>query len=160
MRRTTKELGLERAREKDDAVLNWIEANASYEERRQSLLNLERRWVRGARTGSERQRIQRGVAEDLVTLAYSFNKPWTEFGKWFRRIQRLGFSNLALRVHLSCLFLQSLHLFPRRSREAWGLLEDTERRARRLRRSNPLREEYLEAIAHARKATRVPRPSR
>ncbi|PTL75545.1 hypothetical protein DAT35_53970 [Vitiosangium sp. GDMCC 1.1324] len=54
--------------------------------------------------------------------------PWEEFGQWLRRVQRLGFSNLALRVHIACLYVQSLHLFPRRAREAWDmLLEDAER---------------------------------
>jgi hypothetical protein len=159
MRRTQRERGLEHGREKDQLFLKLLEAKASYGERRRALLELEKRWLREATTDAERRQIQRGMAEDLVTLAYSFNRPWAEFGRCLRRVQRLGFSNLALRVHIACLYVQSLELFPRKAREAWELLEDAERRARRLHRENPLREEHLEAIAHAKTVARVPRPA-
>lgn len=158
MRRTQRERGLEHGQEKDRILVKLLKAKAPYEEVKRALLELEKRWLREAKTEAERQQTRRGMAEDLVTLAYSFNRPWVEFGKRLRRVQRLGFSNLALRVHVICLYVQSLHLFPRQAREAWTMLEDTERRVRRLRRENPLREEYLEAIAHAKKVARVPRP--
>jgi hypothetical protein len=158
MRRTQRERGLEHGREKDQVFLKLIEAKAPYEERRRALLELEKRWLREAATEAEREQLRRGIAEDLVTLAYSFNKPWVEFGKWLRRVQRLGFSNLSLRVHVTCLYMQSLHLFPRQAHEAWAMLEDAERRVRRLRRENPLREEHLESLSHAKKVARVPRP--
>ncbi|MFY0562603.1 hypothetical protein ACN28E_02070 [Archangium lansingense] len=121
-------------------------------------MELEKRWLREEKTATLRQQIRRGIAEDLVTLAYSFNKPWPEFGRWLRRVQQLGFSNLALRVHITCLYVQSLRLFPRQAHEAWDLLEDAERRVCRLRRENPLRREHLESLAHAKKVARVPRP--
>lgn len=158
MRRTQQERGLEHGREKDQIFLKLIETKAPYEERRQALLDLEKRWLREAQTATERQQIRRGTAEDLVNLSYSFNRPWVEFGKWLRRVQRLGFSNLTLRVHITCLYVQALHLFPRHAHEAWSLLEDTGRRVRRLRRENPLRQEHLEALSHAMKVARVPRP--
>lgn len=158
MRRTHRDRGLEQGQEKDRVFVKLLQANASYEERRRALQELERRWLREAKTEAERQQIRRGMAEDLVTLAYSFDRPWSEFGKKLRRVQQLGFSNLALRVHITCLYVQSLHLFPQRAREAWAMLEDTERRVRRMRRDRPLRQEHLEAIAHARKVARVPSP--
>ena len=158
MRRTRQERGLEHGQEKDQAFLKLIEAKAPYEEWRRVLLELEKRWLREAKTEAEHQQIRRGIAEDLVTLAYSFNRPWAEFGKYLRRVQRLDFSNLALRVHIACVYVQALDLFPRQAREAWAMLEDTERRVRRLRRENPLREEHMEAIMHAKKVARVPRP--
>ena len=67
--------------------------------------------------------------------------PWKEFGTWLRRVQQLGFSNLALRVHIACLYVQSLHLFPRQAREAWDMLEDAERRVLRVRKEHFLRKE-------------------
>ncbi|HEX5748881.1 MAG TPA: hypothetical protein VFZ09_21755 [Archangium sp.] len=158
MRRTQRERGLELGREKDQVFLKLIEAKAPYEERRRALLELEKQWLREAVTEAEREQLRRGIAEDLVTLAYSFNQPWAEFGKWLRRVQRLGFSNLALRVHITCLYVQSLHLFPRQAREAWEMLADAEKRALRLRRDRPLRQEHLEAIAHAKRVARVSRP--
>ncbi|WP_239578651.1 hypothetical protein [Archangium primigenium] len=150
--------GLTRGQEKDEVLLGLIEANASFEQRRHALLALEKRWLREARTERERQRIQCGIAEDLVTLAYSFNRPWAEFGKWLRRVERLGFSNLALRVHVACLFVLSLQRFPRRARAAWRLLADAERRVRCLRRDDPLRAEHLDSIAHAKAQAEVSRP--
>jgi hypothetical protein len=158
MRRTQRERGLEHGQEKDRILVKLLKDKAPYEEVERALLELEKQWLREATTEAERQQTRRGMAEDLVTLAYSFNKPWAEFGKWLRRVQRLGFSNLALRVHITCLYVQSLHLFPQQAREAWAMLEDTERRVRRLRRERPLREEHLEAIAHAKKVARVPPP--
>jgi hypothetical protein len=158
VKRTREERGLAKGQEKDQVFLRLIEAGAPYEERRRALLELEKRWLREARTEAERQRLRRGIAEDLVTLAYSFNRPWEEFGQGLRRVERLGFSNLALRVHIACLYVQALHLFPHRAREAWDMLEDAERRVLRVRKEHFLREESLNAIAHAKKAARVGRP--
>ncbi len=159
MRRTVEERGLAHGQEKDRIMLSLMEAGAPYEERRQALLELEKRWLREARSEAERQQTRRGIAEDLVTLAYSFNRPWAEFGRWLRRVQRLGFSNLALRVHISCIYVQSLELFPERARQAWDMLDDAEQRTLRLRREHPLRREHLESIDHAKKVARIPRPS-
>lgn len=89
MRRTQRDRGQEYGQEKDQVFLKLIEANAPYEERQRALLDLEKRWLRKAATEAEREQLRRGIAEDLVTLAYSFNKPWAEFGKWLRRVQRL-----------------------------------------------------------------------
>ncbi len=108
-------------------------------------------------TEVERQQTRRNIAEDLVSQAYSFDMPWEEFGQWLRRVQRLGFSNLAMRVHIACLYVQSLHLFPRRAREAWEMLEDAERRVLRLRKEHFLRKESLNAIAHAKEVATVGR---
>ncbi|MFE8604169.1 hypothetical protein [Archangium violaceum] len=158
MRRTRPERALARGQEKDQLLLAMIEAKAPYEERRRALVALEKRWLREEKTETGRQRTRRGIAEDLVTLAYSFNKPWLEFGRCLRRVQQLGFSNLALRVHVTCLYVQSLHLFPHRAREAWAMLDDAERRVHRLRLKNPLRREHLESLSHAKRVARVPRP--
>ncbi len=92
-----------------------MKADAPYEELKRALLEVEKRWLREAKTEVERQQTRRSIAEDLVSQAYSFDMPWEEFGQWLRRVQRLGFSNLALRVHIACLYVQSLHLFPRRA---------------------------------------------
>jgi hypothetical protein len=159
MRHTRKERGRARGQEKDQLLVRLLKADAPYEGIKRTLLALEKRWLHEAKTEVERQRIRRGIAEDLVSQAYSFDMPWEEFGQWLRRVQRLGFSNLALRVHLSCLYVQSLHLFPRRARDAWDLLEDAERRVLRVRKEHFLRKESLHAIAHAKKVATVGRPT-
>ncbi|WNG13989.1 hypothetical protein [Cystobacter fuscus] len=139
--------------------MKLLKADAPYEGIKRALLELEKRWLREAKTEVEHQLTRRGIAEELVSQAYAFDMPWEEFGQWLRRIQRLGFSNLALRVHIACLYVQSLHLFPRRAREAWDMLEDAERRVLRLRKERFLRKESLNAIAHAKKVATVSRPA-
>ncbi|WP_095991799.1 hypothetical protein [Cystobacter fuscus] len=139
--------------------MKLLKADAPYEEIKRALLELEKRWLREAMTEVERQLTRRGIAEELVSQAYAFDMPWEEFGPWLRRVQQLGFSNLALRVHIACLYVQSLHLFPRRARAAWDMLEDAERRVLRIRKEHFLRKESLNAIAHAKKVATVSRPA-
>jgi hypothetical protein len=158
MRRTRKERGLARGQEKEQLLVRLLKADAPYEEIKRALLELEKRWLREAKTEAERQQTRRSIAEDLVSQAYSFDMHWEEFGRWLRRVQRLGFSNLALRVHIACVYVQSLHLFPRRAREAWDMLEDAERRVLRIRKEHFLRKESLNAIAHARTVATVGGP--
>lgn len=146
-------------REIDLLFLRLIEAKAPYEDYKRELLKLERRWLQRAKTPAKRLAVQQTIAKTILTEAYGGRLPWKEFGRWLRRLRQLGFRDLGMRVHVTCLYVQALHLFPRQAREAWALLEDTERRVLRLRRENPLRKEYLEAIAHAKKVARVPRPT-
>ena len=145
--------------ELDLLYLELIKANAPYEDCKREFLKLEKRWVQKAKTTYQRLAVQRIIASTILTEAYGDRLPWKEFGRWLRRLLQLGFRDLGMRVHVTCLYVQSLHLFPQQAREAWGMLEDAERRVRRLRREDPLREEHMEAIAHARKVARVPRPA-
>lgn len=138
--------------------LKLLKAEAPYEQCRRELLKFEKRWLQKAKTPAQRLAVQRIIATTILTEAFGLSRPWKEFGRWLRRIQQLGFRDLGMRVHVTCLYVQSLHLFPRQAREAWEMLEDTERRVLRLRREHPLRQEHLESIAHAKKVTRVPRP--
>jgi len=145
-------------REIDLLFLRLIEAKAPYEDYKRELLKLEKRWLQRAKTSAQRLAVQQIIAKTILTEAYGERMPWKEFGRWVRRIQNLGFRDLGMRVHITCLYVQALDLFPRQAREAWELLEDTERRVRRLRRENPLRKEHMDAIAHAKKVARVPPP--
>lgn len=142
----------------DLLFLRLIEAQAPYAECKRELLNLERRWLQVARTPSQRLAVRRIIAKTLLTEAYGADMPWKEFGPPLRRLQRLGFRDLAMRVHVSCLYVQALHRFPQRARDAWDMLEETERRVLRVRKGHFLRGEGLESIAHARKVARIPAP--
>jgi hypothetical protein len=142
----------------DLLFMELFNAKAPYEERKRELLTLEKRWARKAKTPSQRLAVQRIIAKNLLTEAFGFGMPWKEFGRWLRRLQQLGFHDLGMRVHVACLYVQSLHLFPGQAREAWEMLEDVEQRALRLRRDRPLRQEHLQSIAHATKVAKVPRP--
>jgi hypothetical protein len=140
--------------------LELLKEKAPYDRCRRELLRLEKHWLQKAKTPAQRLAVQRVIASTILTEAYGDRVTWKEFGRWLRRLRQLGFRDLGMRVHVACLYVQSLHLFPRQAPEAWEMLEDAERRVRRLRRENPLREEHFEAIAHARKVARVPRPPR
>lgn len=146
--------------ELDLLYLELLKTKAPFEQCKRELLMLEKRWLQKAKTPSQRLAVQRAITSTLLTEAYGDRLPWKEFGRWLRRLQQLGFHDLGMRVHVACLYVQALHLFPRQAREAWAMLEDTERRVGRLRRENSLREEHLEAIAHAKKVARVPPPPR
>ena len=145
--------------ELDALFMELFKAKAPYEARRRELLKLEKRWLQKTKTPAQRLAVQRIIASTLLTEAYGGRLPWKEFGRWLRRLQQLGFRDLGMRVHVACLYVQSLHLFPRQARAAWEMLADAEQRALRLRRERPLRQEHMEAIAHAKKVARVPRPS-
>jgi hypothetical protein len=155
MESTRRERSPSFGREIDLLFLELIEARAPYEDYKRELLKLEKRWIQRAKTSTQRLAVQQTLTKTILTEAYGGRLPWKEFGRWLRRLQQLGFRDLGMRVHVTCLYVQALHLFPRQAREAWAMLEDTERRVRRLRRDNPLREEHLEAIAHAKKVARA-----
>ncbi|MCY1079364.1 hypothetical protein [Archangium lansingense] len=55
MRRTRRERGLARGREKDQLLVKLLKADAPYEELKRALLELEKRWLREAKTEVERQ---------------------------------------------------------------------------------------------------------
>ena len=145
-------------REIDLLFLELIEAQAPYEDYKQGFLKLEKQWLQKARTPDQRLSVRQIVTKTLLTEAYGHHLPWKEFGRWLRRLQQLGFRDLGMRVHVTCLYVQSLHLFPQQAREAWNMLEETERRVRRIRRDNPFRNQHMGAIEHAKKVARVQRP--
>jgi hypothetical protein len=138
--------------------MGLIKAGAPYVQFKQALLDLEKRWLREARTDTERLQIRRGIAEDILTQAFGSGQQWPEFGRCLRRVLRLGFSNLALHVHVACMYVQALHRFPEQAGEAWSMLEEAERRVLRLRRRHWLRKESRQAITHARQVARVSPP--
>lgn len=143
----------------DRVYLELLKTRAPFEQHRLELSKLEKNWLRRAGTETQRLSVKRTVASTLLTEAYGAKRPWKDFGAYLRRLQRLGFVDLAMRVHVSCLFLQSTHRYPKpQTRAAWGMWDDTERRVRRLRRESLLREEHLESLAHALKVAQVVRP--
>ncbi len=147
IRRTKQERSQAHGQEKDRLLVKLLQADAPYEEVRRALLDMEKRWLREAQSPAERLTIRRTIAEDIVSEAFSANQPWKVLSAALRRVQRLGFSNLALRFHIACLYVQSLRLYPQQAQEAWTMLDDARRRLLRLRRDRPLRKEGLNAIA-------------
>ena len=75
---------------------------------------------------------------------------WDEFGPLLRRCQRLGYADMTHRINVACLYVQSLHRFPEKARQAFAMLADAERALGRIRKSHYLRKEGMQGITHAR----------
>lgn len=138
------------AKRRDDLSIKLMKAKAPYLEHKRALMEQAEELMREARTPAERRHIQRITLQEIITEAYASRAAWDEFGALLRRIQRLGFADITHRIHVACLFVQSLPRFPQRARQAFAMLAEAERMLKRLRRSHPLRSEGMQGIAHAR----------
>ncbi len=115
-----------------------------------ALRDFERRFLREARSDFERRQIQRLTAKATLTHVFLEFTTWKKFGPHLRRFKTIGYTDLRMRVHIACLYVQSLPYFPERAREAFAMLADAERRVLRLRKDSTRRNELLRGIAHAR----------
>ncbi|WP_245768682.1 hypothetical protein [Stigmatella aurantiaca] len=116
-----------------------------------ALKAFERRFLREARTPAERVHLQRFTTKDILVQAFGDARPWPDFGPHLSRMMRLGYPNLRIRVLIACLYVQSLALFPQRTREAFRLLDDAERRVKRMPKANSSRQQLLNGIVDARR---------
>ncbi|MBM7115400.1 hypothetical protein [Archangium primigenium] len=138
----------------------------SFETAEREYLALQKRLLEGARTEWERQHIKRLIAHDILNVAHPRAKTWEEFSRALRRINRLGFIDLENQVHTACLALLWMSSHDRnRAPKAWAMVEDAERRLRRIRQGHYRREEGLDAIASvkqqvAKKGLTPPAPTR
>lgn len=129
-------------------------------------LALQKRLLEGARTNWERRHIKRLIAHDILNVAHPRAKSWEEFSRVLRRIKRLGFIDLDNQVHTACLALLWMSSHDQdRAPLAWAMMEDAERRLRRIRQGHFRREEGLDAIASvkqqvAKKGLTPPTPTR
>lgn len=139
------------AQEKDYLLLSLGYSKAPFEVAVLVLKDFERRFLREARTPAERLHIQRLTTKDILVQAYGDARPWKDFGPHLRRMRRLGYPNLQIRVLIACLYVQSLALFPERAWDAFALLDEAERRVKRLSRTHHSRQHRLDGIAQARR---------
>jgi hypothetical protein len=135
---------------RDDLLVKLYKAKAPYAELKRAVLAQEKELIRETRTHAERLHIQRITAKHMLTEAYAEDVGWEEFGALLRRIQRLGYADMTHRIHVACLFVQSLPRFPERARQAFAMLEEVEGMLKRIRKSHSLRREGMQGIAHAR----------
>ncbi len=138
------------AKRRDALSIKLMKSKAPYAEHKRALLEQADDLMREAKTPAERRHIQRITLQEIITEAYASRADWDEFGALLRRIQRLGFADITHRIHVACLFVQSLPRFPQRARQAFAMLVETERMLKRIRKSHPLRSEGMQGIAHAR----------
>jgi hypothetical protein len=138
------------AQEREWLVLGMSFGEVPFAARVAALRDLERRFLREAKTPEERQHLQRLTAYDVLNEAFAQERPWKDLGPWLRRLKALGFADLWSRHHIACLYVRSLPRFPRQARDAFELLADTERQVLRRRQDRSSRQQMLEAIARAR----------
>ena len=138
------------AKRRDVLSIKLMKSKAPYVEHKRALLEQAEALMREAKTPAERRHIQRITLQEVITEAHASRAHWDEFGALLRRIQRLGFADITHRIHVACLFVQSLPRFPQKARQAFAMLADAERMLKRIRKSHPLRSEGMQGIAHAR----------
>ena len=136
--------------ELDYLLVTLFAAKAPVEVDVQALRDFERRFLREARSDFERGQIKRLTAKTILTHVFLEVTAWKQFGPHLRRFKTIGYTDLRMRVHVACLYVQSLPHFPERAREAFAMLADAERRVLRLRKGSTRREELLRGIANAR----------
>jgi len=136
--------------ELDSLLVSLFAAKAPVEVDMQALRDFERRFLREARSDFERTQIRRLTAKTILTHVFLEFTTWKQFGPHLRRFKTIGYTDLRMRVHVACLYVQSLPYFPERAREAFAMLADAERRVQRLRKDSKRRDELLGGIAHAR----------
>jgi hypothetical protein len=128
-------------------------AQDSFEELEPKFKALQRRLVATAASESERREIRRRIAEELVNAAFGLNCPWPVFRQALRRIQRLGYTDAERRYHIAALFALWCQHHPRHAAEAGRLLDEAERRLRRLPRQHLHRTELLGQLVELRART-------
>lgn len=138
------------AKRRDDLSIKLMKAKVPYAEHKRALLDQAEELMREAKGPAERRHIQQITLQEIITEAYASGAGWDEFGALLRRIQRLGYADITHRLHVACLFVQSLPRFPERARQAFAMLEGVEGTLKRIRKSHSLRREGMQGIAHAR----------
>jgi len=150
VRSTRKDWWQSVADRRDDLLVKLYKAKAPYAELKRAVLAQEKELIRETRTHAERLHIQRITAKHMLTEAYAEDVGWDEFGALLRRIKRLGYADITHRIHVACLYVQSLSRFPAKAREAFAMLDDVERRLKRIPKNHYLRREGLSSTAKAR----------
>jgi hypothetical protein len=149
VRRTRAEWWRTVGNELDYLFVTFHQAKAPVEVEVQALRDFERRFLQEARSDFERRQLRRLTARANLTNVFLQFTTWKQFGPHLRRVQRVGYTDLSMRVHVACLYVQSLPSFPERAREAFTMLADAERRVLRLPKDGTRRMELLRSIAHA-----------
>jgi len=150
VRSTRKDWWQSVADRRDDLLVKLYKAKVPYAELKRAVLAQEKELIREARTRRERLHLQQITAKLIITEAYGEGAGWDEFGALLRRCERLGYADITHRIHVACLYVQSLPRFPEKARQAFALLSDVERRLKRIPKSHYLRREGMRSIDHAR----------
>jgi hypothetical protein len=125
--------------------------SASLEEGEREYLAFQKKLLRQVETRWEHQHLRRITARSILTFAFSRARTWEEYERALRRVRRLGYLDARDREKAATFtLLFAARRAPDKAPLGWAMLEDAERRLRRIRRGHHLREEGLESIALAR----------
>jgi hypothetical protein len=123
-------------------------ASASFVEGSREYLALQKKLLREAETEWERRHIRRLVAHHILSFAHFRARIWAEYQGALLRVRRLGYPSLEYRMHAACETLEwAADHAPTKAPLGWTLVEDAERRLRRMRRGHHVRKQALAAIA-------------
>jgi hypothetical protein len=106
--------------ELDYLFVTFHHAKAPVEVEVLALRDFEKRFLRETRSDFERRQIRRLTARATRTNVFLQFTTWEQFGPHLRRVQRVGYTDLRMRVHVACLYVQSLPHFPEKAREAFS----------------------------------------
>jgi hypothetical protein len=122
--------------------------SASFAEGNREYLALQKKLLREVGTEWERRHIRRLAAHQILSFAHFRARTWMEYQKALLRVRRLGYPSLEYRMHAACETLEwAADRDPTRAALGWAMVEDAERRLRRMRRGHPVRKQALAAIA-------------
>ncbi|ATB43832.1 hypothetical protein CYFUS_009312 [Cystobacter fuscus] len=109
---------------------------------------LQKTLLREAETEWERRHIRRLAAHNILSFAHFRARTWDEYRRALLRVQRLDYPSLEYRMHAACETLEwAADHDPTKAALGWTMVEETERRLRRLRRRHPVRKQALAALA-------------
>jgi hypothetical protein len=121
---------------------------ASFEEGEREWLELQKKLLPLARTEGERLHTRRLIAMQILDFAHKQARTWEEYQRALRRVRRLGYISVQHRLSVASMtLLWSSRHAPDKAPLGWALLEDVERRLRRIRRGNFLRDGGLDVVA-------------
>ncbi|WPB73284.1 hypothetical protein KYC5002_30020 [Archangium violaceum] len=122
--------------------------SATFAEGNRAYLVLQKKLLREAETEWERRHIRRLVAHHILSFAHFKARTWAEYHGALLRVRRLGYPSLEYRMHAACETLEwAADHDPTKAQLGWAMVEDAERRLRRMRRGHHVRKQALAAIA-------------
>jgi hypothetical protein len=120
---------------------------ASFAEGSREYLAFQKKLLREADTEWERRHIRRLVAHHILSFAHFRARTWAEYQGALLRVRRLGYPSLEYRMHAACETLEwAADHDPAKAPLGWAMVEDAERRLRRMRRGHCVRKQALAAI--------------
>ncbi|WP_177233497.1 hypothetical protein [Stigmatella erecta] len=105
------------AQEREWLILGMSFGEVPFEAQVAALKDLEKQFLREARTPAERTHLKRLTALGVLNEAFSKGRSWQDVGPWLRQLKRLGFPDPWSQHHIACIYVQSLPNFPEQAQK-------------------------------------------